>query len=451
MVKQSALEVETSSLKSETIQAREQTLQKRKPKRKPKKKPAMNDHSNKEPLQGKCLQCPHPIKAHYPLVDGELVIAGLARNSHKVDLSDTPQPFHNSNDAPKNDTEKQVLYESREPVAKPSKWKVSKEKQKARTKLLKSQQGQQGESVGQLMWTGQTPITLNAVAQSTGCLEKPGHAKNADVLEVNAGNTSATMAAQVSPGISTKRGLRKPHRKGKSTGHGHNESKGNTGRKAVNSSPGPKLAEMDPIDVQITANAVVTTDKAKDKFKQPRKMSRPNRLAEQHEPPYARRRAKEGSESMYQQHNRIALNFADSSLRSSEVTTRTSSIKASFSSPQSISKCSNINLDHCAAHKRESDIVLTSTTHSGLNQSLSDVLRKQRLGFGPLSHTSCIPHSKLTGDHRPLSEPSYSSTNLDTTIFGNASSVFGKLNRKLLPSCLCRITRLVILPALVQI
>ena len=337
---------------------------------------------------------------------------------------------------------------SRGEVAKASKWKVLREKQKAKMKLLKTQQAQQGETEGQPIRTGQTPSALDAIAQSRVCLEKPDDAKIADVPEFNAGNPSATMASQ---DCTTKRGPRKPHRKVKSTGQGHNGRRGNIGSKAANSPPGSKPAELDPIAVQSAANSVVTADKAKEKFKQPQKLSRPDPLAEQHEPLYARRRAAEGSESIYQQHNRIALNNADGSLRSAEVTTQTSSRKTSFSSPQSISKCSKINLDHCAVHKRESDIVLTSTAHSDINQSLPDVLGKQSLGFEPLSHTSCIPYPSLTGDHRPLSEPSYSTAKLDTTISGKVSSVSGNPNCKLMPSRFRRITRLVILPALAQI
>lgn len=451
MAKQSAVEVGTSSLTSETIKAQEQSLQNRNRKRRPNKKPAVNDEPNQKPLQGKCLHCPHSIKAQYLLVDGELVIAGLARNSHRIDPSDFPQPCKNPDDAPKNDTEKQLVDKSRGEVAKASKWKVWKEKQKAKMKLLKPQQAQQDETEGQLMRTGQIPRALDAIAQSRDCLEKPDDAKIADVPEFNAGNPSVTITSQDCTGISTKRGLRKPHRNVKSTGQGHNGRRGNIGSKAANSPPGSKPAELDPAAVQSTANAVVTTDKAKGKLKRPQKLSRTDRLAEQHEPLYARRRAEEGSESMYQQHNRIALNNADGSIRSAEVTTQTNSRKISFSCPQTISKCSNINVDHCAVYKRESDIVLTSTAHSDVNQSLPDVLGKQSLGFEPLSHTSCIPYPSLTGDHRPLSEPSYSSAKLDTTISGKVSSVPGNPNRKLLPSRFRRITRLVILPALAQI
>lgn len=354
------------------------------------------------------IQYPPLVKARSRLVDGASGIAGLAGNGHKVDPSDTPQPVENANDAPKIDTEKQVVDESRKQAAKPPNLKVWKEKQKARTKLLKSQQGQ-------LMRIGQTSSALDAVAQSTGCLEKAGFAKNVDVLKDIAGNTLATVAAHNSTGISTRRGLRKPHREVKSTGQGQNEPKGDTGSKAVN---------LNPTDVQNTANAILTTDKAKDKFERPRKLSRPDRLVEKHEPPYAQRWAKEGSESMYQQHNRTGLNIADSSLCSLQVTTQVSSIKKSLNSSQPISKCSNTNLDRCAEHNRESNIALTSTALPDLKEPLSDVLGEQSVGFESLSHAPCPPHSKITGDHRPLSEPSGSSTKLDTTIFGKIPIVF---------------------------
>ena len=372
------------------------------------------------------------LKAHSLLVGRGPVLAELLKDNHEHGLLDAPQRGQDSEDTEKVTTEKYAVDTLKQGPGNPSRRKMLRMERHARLELSKLQQEAPGEAVDQPTKASQAPSTLEASNLSNPGLEKPVHTTAIVEPQTNVGKTSTSIVAVDSTGKPTRRGPYKSRRQQRENGRGYNRSRGKGNSKADNGLSESKHAQFDVAANRSTTIAVVAKDEEKGKHKALLNSFRSGQSAEKHQHPDARQ---EGSESIYQQHlSQISLSSADGSLRSPTVVAVVTYTKISSEPHHLTPTYLNIKPDDCTECKKDSDIAPILSAQATVNQSPLAGLGEPVSSVELLCHTSLIPKQKITGNHRPSSEPSHSLTYLDTANFDNVSTVSCKPKRKLMPS-----------------